>query len=115
MNPLSRNSRTQSSFVLERGAGGCRSGGIIPVDSHSKELWVREFRLNGFIHFHNFLPVDFVTELQSQVLPLVLGEFTKLQAGDTTHSRAPFRLAFDLSAYADLMHGPLDDDRYRRN
>ena len=88
---------------------------MAPIDETQKAVWLKELQLNGFVILRNFLPVDFVVELHDQLLPLLKGEYTKAVAGGFERGRAPGRLAIDLERYAELLGGPLADERYRRN
>ncbi len=85
------------------------------IDPRQKALWLYELQLNGFIILRNFLPNDFVDAMRRQFEPLFRGELSRMQAGDRSALRGGRRMSFDSARYIDLLKGPLDDDRYRRN
>jgi hypothetical protein len=87
----------------------------VAIDPAQKSLWRYELHLNGFIILRNFLPVDLVEAMREQFQPLYNGELARLRAGDASMLRGRNRLSFDIGAYVDLLKGPLDDDRFRRN
>ena len=87
----------------------------MPLDPARKSIWLKEFRLNGFVVLRGFLPVDFVEALGKQMEPILRGEYDRVQRGDTKALRGPNRLTFDVAEYAKLLDGPLADPRYRRN
>lgn len=80
-----------------------------------KDRWLREFRLNGFVVFRDFLPADLVRAMHDQLLPLVRGEYARIEREELHRLRAPGRLSLDVGRYADLLGGPLADPLYRRN
>jgi hypothetical protein len=82
------------------------------IDSARKDLWLREFRLNGFVILRGFLPVPFVEELWEQMLPILRGEKEKGDRGDSPNKRGSFRYSFDVGVYAKLLGGALGDPRY---
>lgn len=83
------------------------------IDPAQKDLWLREFRLNGFVILRGFLPASYVEALWEQVLPLIRGEREKGDRGDSPNKRGANRYSFDVGVYADLLGGPLADPRYR--
>ena len=85
------------------------------IDPRQKALWLYELQLNGFIILRNFLPNDFVDAMRRQFEPLFRGELSRMHAGDRSTLRGGWRMSFDIARYIDLLKGPLDDDRYRRN
>src|SRR2546427_4101356 len=89
--------------------------GIMAIDPRQKELWLYELKLNGFIILRSFLPLDLIEGMSEQFRPLLDGEIERLRAGDTSALRGPNRMSFDIARYVDLLKGPLDDDRFRRN
>jgi hypothetical protein len=80
-----------------------------------KERWLREFRLNGFVILRSFLPRGFVVELAEQMGPILRGEYDRALRGESQAQRGPHRLSLDVGRYAELLGGPLADDRFRRN
>ena len=52
--------------------------------------------------------------MREQILPLVDGERSRLQAGDTTTLRGPNRMSFDIKWNVDKLGGSLDDNQFRR-
>ena len=82
------------------------------IDPQTKDLWLREFRLNGFVILRGFLPVPFVEALWEQMLPILRGEKERGDRGDTPNTRGPHRYSFDVGAYAQLLGGALADERY---
>jgi hypothetical protein len=87
----------------------------MPLDPRQKALWLYELNLNGFVLLPGFLPLDLIRAMHEQFQPLYLGELARVKAGDTTSLRGRNRMSFDIARYADLLKGPLDDDRFRRN
>lgn len=85
------------------------------MDEQQKQRWLKELRLNGFAILDDFVPAAWVAEVHAQILPLLLGEHKRSLEGDETTQRAASRLAFDMRRYADLLQGPLADERYMRN
>jgi hypothetical protein len=85
------------------------------IESRQKELWLREFNLNGFIVFRNFLAVDYVEAMREELAPLLQAEHAKATEDDYKKGRAGGRLALRIAPFADLMRGALADDRYRKN
>lgn len=85
------------------------------VDSRQKELWLKEFRLNGFVVLRGFLPSDLVAAMHEQLLPLVRGEFGRIEREKLDRLRAPSRLSLDVGRYAELLGGPIADERYMKN
>ena len=41
------------------------------IEARQKELWLREFQLNGFIVLRNFLPVELVSRMCDELQPLL--------------------------------------------
>lgn len=87
----------------------------MPIDAKQKDLWLREFQLNGFIVFRNFLPEEYVRTLGNELAPLLEAEYAKARKDDFAQGRATGRLALHLDQYASLLRGALADDRYQRN
>ena len=85
------------------------------IDPEQKRLWLREFRLNGFIVLRDFLPRDFVQAMHDELMPLLDAEHAKAVADGWARGRLPGRLALHIGPFADLMRGALADDRFRRN
>ncbi len=85
------------------------------LDPRQKDLWLREFRLNGFVVLRNFLPIELVRDMHDQLLPLVRGEYERALKGEAQTLRGPGRLSVDVGRFADLLGGPLADERYRHN
>ncbi len=85
------------------------------IDPKQKELWLREFRLNGFAILPDLLPRDLVISMYDDLHPFLLAEHMKSQRGESNALRGPARMAFDVSHYADLMKGALADPRYRQH
>src|SRR6266571_2275591 len=85
------------------------------LDPRQKSLWLYELNLNGFIIFRNLLPLDLVDAMYGQFLPFYESELARVQAGDTRTLRARNRMSFEIGPYIDVLKGPLDDDRFRRN
>ena len=86
------------------------------TDPRQKELWLREFRLNGFLILRGFLPVELVERMYLELEPILRAEYLKWQRGESKSARGPARFAFDVTRYAELMRGgALADDRFRRN
>jgi len=85
------------------------------IDPVQKERWLREFHLNGFVVLRDFLPADLVRAMHAQLLPLVRGEYTRIEREGLQRLRAPGRLSLDVSRYAELLGGPLSDPLYRHN
>lgn len=52
------------------------------LDPRQKDLWLREFRLNGFVILRRFLPVDLVTAMHEQIQPILSGEFERARKGE---------------------------------
>ena len=42
----------------------------MPISTEQKELWLYELRLNGFILFRTFLPIDLVQTMYEEFQPL---------------------------------------------
>jgi phytanoyl-CoA dioxygenase PhyH len=85
------------------------------LDAREKELWLKEFRLNGFVVLRSFLPKDLVVAMHEQLLPLVRGEYDRIQREKLERLRAPSRLSLDVGRYAQLLGGPIADERYLQN
>lgn len=85
------------------------------LDPSRKALWLKEFRLNGFVILRSFLPADYVETLAAQMNPILQGEYERAQRGESNALRGPHRLSFDVGRYAELLGGALADPRYRRN
>lgn len=85
------------------------------IDAEQKERWLREFRLNGFLILRHFLPRALVEGMYRDLHPILSAEHEKALRGESRALRGPGRMAFDTARYADLLGGPLADDRYRRN
>lgn len=77
--------------------------------------WLAELELNGFVILRGFLPVDLVRGMRRQLAPILEGELARTEKGDTLALRGPRRLSFDVGRYAELLGGPLADDRFRRH
>ena len=63
------------------------------IESRQKARWLYELRLNGFIIFRNFLPLDLIQAMSDQFRPILNGELARLQAGDTSKLRGRNRLS----------------------
>ncbi|MDH3627748.1 MAG: phytanoyl-CoA dioxygenase family protein [Acidobacteriota bacterium] len=87
----------------------------MPIDAKQKDIWLREFHLNGFVVLRNFLPVEFVQQLRDELAPLLETEYAKANKDEFASGRATGRLALHLDQYASLLRGALADDRYQRN
>jgi len=85
------------------------------LDPVTKDRWLREFRLNGFVILRGFLPPDYVASLWEQLLPILHGEKEKGDRGDSANKRGANRYSFDVGVYARLLGGPLADARYLAN
>jgi hypothetical protein len=87
----------------------------VTIDPHQKDLWLREFHLNGFVILRNFLPPELVVEMHEELMPLLDAEHAKALKDGFERGRSPGRLSLHISDYADLMRGALADPRYRHN
>jgi len=87
----------------------------MPIDPEQKRLWLREFRLNGFVVLRGFLPVELVERMYEELLPLLTAEHAKAEADGYSKGRSPGRLSLHIGPYADLMRGALADERYRKH
>jgi hypothetical protein len=87
----------------------------VPIDPDRKDLWLREFHLNGFIVLRNFLPVDFVRAMGEELAPLLEAEHAKAIRDGYAEGRTRGRLALHLEQYASLLKGALANDRYQKN
>jgi len=85
------------------------------IDPEQKDNWLREFQLNGFVVFRNFLPVDFVEALADELAPLLEAEYAKASKDGWAEGRNVGRMGLHLEQYARLFSGALADDRYQRN
>ena len=85
------------------------------LDTATKERWIKELKLNGFVILRGFLDPAYVEALWEQLLPILRGEKEKGDRGESPNKRGPNRYSFDVSVYAKLLGGPLADDRYLRN
>jgi hypothetical protein len=85
------------------------------IAPRQKELWLREFQLNGFVVLRRFLPVDYVQAMREELQPLLDAEHAKAAKDGYDKGRAEGRLALRIAPFADLMRGALADDRYRKN
>lgn len=85
------------------------------IDATQKAAWLHEFHMNGFVVLKNFLPASFVQQLHEDLNPLLEAEYRKEAESGWRRGREPFRLALDVAHFADLIHGPLADDRFQRN
>ena len=88
---------------------------FMSISAVQKELWLREFQLNGFVILRNFLPVELVSQMYDELLPLLESEYAKAVGDGFAQGRARGRLALHIEKYADMFKGALADDRYRRN
>ncbi len=87
----------------------------MPIEPTQKENWLKEFSLNGFVVFRNFLPLEFVDALAAELAPLLEAEYAKACKDGFASGRNVGRLALHLEQYAQLLGGALADDRYQRN
>lgn len=85
------------------------------IGPRQKELWLREFHLNGFLVLRNFLPVDLVSEMFDELEPLLESEHAKAEADGYSKGRSKGRLSLHVAPYADMLEGALTDPRYRSN
>jgi hypothetical protein len=85
------------------------------IDPVQKDRWLREFHLNGFVLLRGFLPPERVRAMHAQLLPLVRGEYARIEREGLQRLRAPGRLSLDVSRYAELLGGALADPLYRHN
>jgi len=85
------------------------------IDPRQKQLWLREFQLNGFVVLRNFLPADLVESMHDELLPLLEAEHAKAVADGYEKGRSPGRLSLHIAKYADMFRGALCDARYREN
>ncbi len=85
------------------------------IDPVQKDRWLREFHLNGFLVLRDFLSRDLVQAMHDQLLPLVRGEYERIEREGLQRLRAAGRLSLDVGRYADLLGGPLADPLYRNN
>jgi len=84
----------------------------MPIDPVTKDRWLREFRLNGFVILRGFLPATYVEALWEQILPILRGEKEKGDRGEAPNKRGANRYSFDVGSYAKLLGGPLSDPLY---
>ena len=59
----------------------------MPIDPKQKEIWLRELQLNGFVILRDFLPVELVTRMYEELLPLIESEFRKAQEDNFAKGR----------------------------
>jgi hypothetical protein len=87
----------------------------VSIEPRQKELWLKEFQLNGFVVLRGFLPADLVARMHEELLPLLEAEHAKAVQDSYAKGRSPGRLSLHIGPYADLMRGSLADERYRKN
>ena len=78
---------------------------FMPIDPVQKRLWLREFRLNGFLVLRKFLPVELVQRMHEELTPLLTAEHEKAAEDGYTKGRSRGRLSLHIGPYADLMRG----------
>jgi len=85
------------------------------IEEKQKAAWLREFDLNGFVVFRNFLPRELVAGMHDQLQPLLDAEYQKSVADHWARGRNVGRLALHLEQYIQLPIGKLRDPLYSRN
>jgi ectoine hydroxylase-related dioxygenase (phytanoyl-CoA dioxygenase family) len=85
------------------------------ISSEQIDLWLREFRLNGFVVLENFLPVEEVLAFHEQLRPILQGEFAAASLGTAKSLRGAARIAFDLTRYQQVLASPFYTDLYTNN
>ena len=73
----------------------------VTIPIAQKNVWLYELRLNGFILFRNFLPLDLIEAMREQFHPLYSGEMARVTAGDTSSLRGRNRMSFDIAYYVE--------------
>jgi len=85
------------------------------VGEEQIESWLFEFKLNGFIMFRSFLPVDLIDAMNQQFQDFLSLEVEMSERGSPLSGRGESRYAVNVGGLVEQLGGPLNDPRARRN